>query len=220
MLSNTVTHTKITTDLGRCNGFTLLEVLIALSIFAILGLASYQLLGTEVRTQLALQNQSLEQNHWQLGMMRLTRDLQQAVNRGIREDYGLREPALLGNEDSIIFTRHGWVNPLQRSRSDLQRVAYRIQQDTDGQPYLQRSFWFYLDRAPATEPVNQQLLPGIEQLKLRYLQVGSQEWLTVWPPLNQATSGLPEAIEVTVHSSDWGDIQRLVTLQLTREKLQ
>ncbi len=203
--------------LCRSRGFTLLEVLIALSIFAILGLASYKLLSTELQTQSALEQQSQQQNHWQRGMARLTQDLQQATNRSIREDYGEREAALIGDDAGIVFSHLGWMNPLQRTRSDIQRVAYRIQQDDEGQSYLQRSFWFQLDRAPASEPVRQQLLPGVQQLQLRYYHAERQQWLPFWPPVDEPNIGLPQAIEVTLVSPELGEIQRLVSLHVRRE---
>lgn len=201
----------------KAPGFTLLEVLIALSIFAIMGLASYHLLSGETRTQQALAEHSDKHDHWQRGMMRLTQDLQQAVNRSIREDYGTRKPALIGDSDTLTFTRQGWSNPLHQQRSDLQRVDYRIATAAGNLPYLQRSFWLALDRAPASQSINQQLLPGVEQLQLRYFHPEHKVWVQQWPPLEEPDIGLPQAIEVVLSSNDYGQITRLVSLKPKRE---
>lgn len=200
----------------RQQGFTLLEVLIALSIFAIMGLASYHLLSGEAQTQKALEQASNSQNYWQRGVLRLTQDLQQAINRGIREDYGEREPAMRGVSDSITFTRQGWSNPLHRLRSDLQRVDYRIAADND-QFYLRRSYWPHLDRSPGSKPVEQVLVPDVKQVQFRYFHQNRKQWLPLWPPLEEHDIGLPQAIEVTLMSHRYGDIQRLVTLTQARE---
>lgn len=201
-------------------GFTLLEVLIALSIFAIMGLASYHLLSGEVRTQTQLEKQSAEHNSWQRGMMRLTQDLQQIIPRTIREDYGDREPALKGDSDSLSFTRQGWNNPLQRSRSDLQRVHYQISRDDD-LSYLSRHFWPHLDRAPGSEPIEQKILLGVDDLKIRYYHVEDSQWLNQWPPLAATPSkidiSLPQAIEITLSGPQFGEVQRLITLTTRRE---
>lgn len=204
----------------KCAGFTLLEVLIALSIFAIMGLASYHLLSGEARTQQVLTAQSDRHDHWQRGMMRLTHDLQQAVNRSIREDYSTRRPSLAGDSDTLTLTRLGWSNPLHQSRSELQRVGYQLVTSADNVPYLQRSFWFALDRAPASKPITQQLLPGVEQLQLRYFHPEQKIWLQQWPPLEEPHIGLPQAIEVVLTSSDYGQIVRLVSLKTHREPQQ
>lgn len=201
----------------QTQGFTLLEVLIALSIFAIMSLASYQLLNGETRTQQALTAHSDKHDHWQRGMMRLMQDVQQAVDRGIREDYGTRDAALIGDTDTLTFTRQGWSNPTHQLRSDLQRVDYRVATAADNRPHLQRSFWFALDRAPASQVITQQILPDIEQLQLRYLHPEHHVWLPQWPPLEEPEIGLPQAIEVVLTSSDYGQITRLVSLKTRRE---
>lgn len=200
----------------RQQGFTLLEVLMAMSIFAILGLASYHLLSGEMHTQKALEQASNSQYYWQRGVLRLTQDLQQAINRSIREDYSDREPAMRGASDSITFTRQGWSNPLHRQRSDLQRVDYRIAAKSDSY-YLRRSYWPHLDRSPGSEPVQQLLLPDVQQVQFRYFHQKRKQWLPLWPPLEEPDIGLPQAIEVTLMSHRYGDIQRLVTLTLARE---
>lgn len=201
----------------RSAGFTLLEVLIALSIFAIMSLASYQLLSSEARTQQTLAAQSEQHNHWQRGMTRLTQDLQQTVERSIREDYGTRKPALIGDSDTLTFTRQGWGNPLHQTRSELQRVDYRIATGEDNAPYLQRSFWFALDRAPASPSIAQKLLPNVEQLQLRYYHPDRKLWLQQWPPFEEPDAGLPQAVELVLTSREYGQIYRLISLKVQRE---
>lgn len=203
----------------RQRGFTLLEIMIALSIFAIMGLASYQLLRGEVLAQQRLQVASDRLNHWQRGMLRLSQDLLQISPRAIREDYGAAEAALVGESDSVTLTRGGWSNPLQRPRSDLQRVHYRVVADEDDGYYLQRSFWPNLDRAPGSEPVSQTLIPGVESISLRYFDGENNEWREQWPPLAAGLSDirrLPQAIEITLNSAHFGTIRRLVTLSVNR----
>lgn len=195
-------------------GFTLIEVLIALTIFAIMGLASYQLLSGEVRVQQQLQQASQRIHHLQRGMQRLSQDLRQIVLRPVRADYGDNEPALIGNSDSITFTRNGWSNALGRPRSDLQRVHYEIILQ-ENNSYLERQFWNSLDRAPGSEPVRQLVLPDITEIRLRYLDSEKEQWLEHWPPNGEASNDLllPLAIEFTLMSSSYGEITRLLTLR-------
>ncbi|MYM62970.1 type II secretion system minor pseudopilin GspJ [Pseudomaricurvus sp. HS19] len=193
-------------------GFTLLEVMVALGIFAILSLASWKLLSQELDNQRRLQSHSESLNHWRRAMGRLTEDLQQVSERSIRLEYGERQAALVGDSDALTFTRRGWSNPLQLPRSDLQRVSYQLEW-IDGQRWLTRHFWPQLDRAPGSEAVSQRLLPDIEQLQLRYFDTRQQRWLPQWDARQNANSALPQAIEITLHSVAMGEVSRVVTLR-------
>ena len=197
-------------------GFTLLEVMIAMSIFAILGLASYQLLSSELRTQERLQSRGDLNDQWQRSMMRLTRDLQQLVARSHREDYGETRAALISDGDTLELTRQGWSNPLQRPRSELQRVSYQLISSEDNS-YLQRHFWPQLDRAPGSHGVQQKLFAGTLDWQLRFYDGEERQWHERWPPYDDAVHSLPQAIEVTLNSETLGDVQRLVTLSPTTD---
>jgi len=219
------------------SGFTLLEVMIAMSIFAIMGLASYQLLSGEIRIQERLQQHSDRHNSWQRSMMRLSRDIQQIVDRGIREDYGEHEAALISDGQSLQLTRQGWSNPLERPRSELQRVHYSLQSHDNlpvngaSQPTknsssnvekrysLRRQFWPTLDRAPGSEAIQQTLFMGVTDLRLRFFQGGTRQWMTQWPTSDDEASELPQAIEITLTSDLYGETQRLFTLTPTTDDM-
>ena len=81
----------------------------------------------------------------------MDRDFIQLRYREIRDELGDRKAAVAVNEGyyPIEFTRQGWNNPLQRARSELQRVAYVVEGDS-----LERHVWFVLDE-PGFEPVSQ-----------------------------------------------------------------
>ncbi|NIB44469.1 type II secretion system minor pseudopilin GspJ [Pseudomaricurvus alkylphenolicus] len=197
-------------------GFTLLEVMIALSIFAIMGVAAYQLLSGELRTQQALEDISGRRDDWQRGMLRLSNDLRQLTDRSIRDDYGEQEYALQGSSDQMSLTRNGWPNPLERQRSNLQRIHYRLSEDDQGNPFLGRLYWHSLDRAPGVEPITQKLLPGVENISIRYFDEETREWHSQWPPANFGFGGgqtyqLPQAVEITLDTLDQGQITRLIT---------
>ena len=184
-------------------GFTLLEVLVALGIFAILSLASYTLLSQELRNQQQLQAHSESLNQWRRALQRVSEDLQQISERPVRLEYGEREAALVGRPELMRFTRRGWSNPLQLPRSDLQRVEYQLEW-LDGSRWLTRRYWPQLDRAPGSAPVIQRLLPDIDQLQLRYFDPQAQRWLTQWDESGSSShhnSALPQAIEITLHSA-------------------
>lgn len=215
-------------------GFTLLEVMIAMSIFAIMGVASYQLLSGEIRTQKRLQAHSERQDHWQRSMMRMSRDLQQLISRSVRQDYGDQQSALVSDGQSLQFTRGGWSNPIGRTRSNLQRLEYSLQVDAGSvstdyttrakrnnsdAPYLRRRFWSHLDRAPGSEPIQQMLFVGLEDIRLRFFHAEKRVWLSRWPENDDLEQNLPQAIEITLVTAEYGDMQRVITYTPTTDDM-
>lgn len=202
----------------RANGFTLLELLIAMSIFAVMAAMAYGGLSSviEARTQVdaALErNQRLQQT-----IFRLQSDLGQIAARGIRDEFGDARPALSGDTDTVLaFTRHGWRNPLNESRSHLQRLRYRLDEDSR----LVRAHWRVLDRAQDSVPVETVLLEDVERLEWRFLSA-TREWQGRWPPPTTGgppgnTPGpeqdtLPIAVELRLTTENHGEIRQLFAI--------
>ena len=144
----------------------------------------------------------------------LGRDIEQAINRPIRDEYGTTVGAMVAVETGrfqLELTRTGWRNPAGRARSNLQRVAYGLRDDGT----LVRAYWNVLDRAQDSEPLESVMLDGVEKLELRFLDADRQ-WQSSWPsnPLtgqlsNPASGVPPRAIEVTVETKAEGRITRL-----------
>jgi len=187
-------------------GFTLLEVLIAMAIFSIVGLASFQLLQSVRGIDRATNQQTAAYRELVRSLSIMDRDFIQLVYREIRDELGDRRAAVSVNEGyyPIELTRQGWNNPLQRPRSELQRVGYQV---VEGE--LQRHLWFVLDRAEDTEPVVQTLMSGIQGLSVYLVMADGDR--------RESISGddldeLPVAIELTISSDNWGDITRFYDL--------
>lgn len=205
------------------NGFTLLELMVALSIFSIMGLSAYRLLSGETLVQTHLEDHSAELQQWQRGVGRLTADLRQIAPRSVRIEYGDTEPALYGTSETLTLTRYGWENPLRKARSQLQRVEFGLTSTEDHLTFLQRSVWPVLDRAPDSRPLNQNILPRVSDVQWQYMDADKQ-WLNHWPPNNTSDNSppspqlLPLAIQVTLQSQNFGEISRLIVLKAWHEE--
>lgn len=204
----------------RQRGFTLLELLVALALFGVLSLLTYTSLRgmIDARQQVATQSQSLAE--LQIALARLGLDLQQARDRGLRDEYGQRQPALLYGAlpaAGLEFSRAGRRAYGNRPGAPLQRVRYRLE---DGE--LLRETWPVLDRGPGLQPFTQPILSGVEEFELRFLDQQGQ-WRNHWPPQSfnsGAESGtgadqlLPRAVEVWLELAEWGRIRRLFPLAM------
>src|SRR3989344_4488682 len=128
----------------RHRGFTLLELLVAIGIFALISGIAYGSLTRLMSDRARLQS---EQEFWRVLSLTLTRvedDLSQARERSVRDVIGFTQPAFRGHPTdtratgapSVEFTRGGVLTFSDEARSDLQRVAYRL---VDGK--LMRLTW-------------------------------------------------------------------------------
>ncbi|HLR17780.1 MAG TPA: type II secretion system minor pseudopilin GspJ [Alcanivoracaceae bacterium] len=192
-------------------GFTLLEVIIAIAIFAAMYvLAQYAFTQSlDQRAMLAEHAEMKEEK--QRALLFLTQDIEQLIARPVRDNYGDLQPALLGTLDTLSFSRLGWANVMDlRQRSQIQRVHYAVD---DGQ--LVRYHWPYLDSQVDAEPIATPLLNGVEEVRWRYLaaQNNAMEWQELWPPLaaehtHALYQPLPLSLELMVYFKDGSELHR------------
>ena len=193
----------------RQQGFTLLELLVSLAIFALIGAMAYGGLQQVLEQRQATEVRSQQLAGLQKSYRIMQRDLEQVINRGIRNQFGDPIDALVGGSgyDGIEFSRAGHANPAGFLRSDLQRVAYVPDQDT-----LLRRTWRVLDRAQDSLPDEEVLVEGLQQFTIRFLD-DADEWRDNWPPQQTQTqtggvgvTDLPRAAQVEIVLDDVGTL--------------
>lgn len=192
-------------------GFTLLELLVAVAILAMIAVGSYRLLAGTVATREQGQQHMQALHDLQKAEMILQRDLLQTAARPIRDEFGDNQPGFLLQQDNVMeFTRRGWRNPLQENRSDLVRVRYRVANEQ-----LIRERWTMLDRDRASTPEKTVLLDHVQDFRLQVFANGG--WMTLWPTLAQSQKKavdipLPEAVEITFNLEPYGAVRRVIPL--------
>lgn len=211
-------------------GLTLLEVLIALSIFAMIGVASFRVLSSVVDTQKVGDVHSQQLTRLQKVLTLIDADLEQVVERNIRiSEAEVAEYLEVKTGDyALQFTRGGWRNPLQLSRSSLQRIAYdvgphpdRDKQESshyqDDKNYLRRHYWRVLDRESSEGVIVQALLADVTDLTVAVINKNGR--FTQWPvpkrgaPKAQTEddkkANKPLALEFSFIHSSHGQLTRL-----------
>jgi general secretion pathway protein J len=204
----------------RRAGFTLIEVVIAIFIAAIMFSIGYRALNQAMVNREAINVAQARVTEIQRGMRVVAQDFAQLAARAARDTQGTGElqPAVSSNNRDntvITFSRTGWSNPAGIQRPAEQRVRYRF---VDGS--LIRDYWLSVDPALNTEPRQRVLLTRVKSVEVRFLSPVTRDWRTEWPvvsgtgpvsPLNvdQLLLTRPLAIELTVVLEDWGRIQRV-----------
>lgn len=197
-------------------GFTLLEVLVALAIFAIIGTVAFSAVQRGVDTTERLAEQRRFWQDLDAAFRLLAQDLEMAIARapripgqqGLRafEGYGRGRPGRGG--ELLRLTRAGVTSVREGPVSPYRRVTYRIEEGR-----LYRGAWHRLDVSVRREPREAQLLRGIEDHRIEYWQDEGQRWIGQWPR-RLATGdgdepGLPEAVRLRLDFGDRGAFQRI-----------
>ena len=169
-------------------GFTLVEMLVSLVIFALLASAGVGLLRASVSTQEAV-DRSLGRVSAQerLGAL-FNADIGQAIARPVTGLGAAREAPFDGSATAMSLTRAGWANISDQPRSSLQRVDWRI-----GEGGVARVAHLFLDGTDPGQPAL--MMRDVGQIGFRYRRVDGS-----WS--NQFRSSerelLPAAVEMTI----------------------
>lgn len=186
-------------------GFTLLEVLVAIAIFSVVSLASFTIFDTVLKGEEISKSRSERQNELQRAFLLMERDFTQIAKRSMRmngeapsENFlQTADDSFLDNEQAIAFVRNGWTNPgLLLPRSDMQNVAYRLEDET-----LQRLHFNFVDAVVGQEPRVRPLISQVSSVEFEYYD--GNQWQKKW-----SSEKLPQAIAIEIETLDFGLIRR------------
>ena len=189
-------------------GFTLIEMLIALTIFGMLTAAGVALLSVSARTQETADRLLAEFGQVRRLSALLTADLGQAAARMHRDSDGRPQRAFAGatgqDDMLLLFVRRGWEDG--EGASGAQRVGYRI---AEGQ--LQRVAFSRVDGAG--QAIVSPLIDEVRGVRLRYRDERG-DWRPQWADPDPIR--LPTAVELVVDSARYGPVRMLFTVGGTR----
>ncbi|MDR7194392.1 type II secretion system minor pseudopilin GspJ [Luteimonas terrae] len=191
----------------RARGFTLIEVLVSLAIFAMLAAAAVGVLAWTADQQDVIRARMDRTAELQRAHALLKADLGQAAVRRTRRSDGVAElsaftaaPPDDRSRPLMGFVRRGWENPDDAPRASMQYVEYRV---ADGS--LQRSTRAALDGTSAAAP--QVLLDGVESVRASYYARGF--WSDGW---GGGLDALPQAVALEMDVRDFGHVRQVFLL--------
>ena len=197
-------------------GFTLIEVLLSLMVFALLGVAIHGVLSNTIKGHENIQTQNSALTQLQRVFTMMESDIVQMAQRQIRLDgeqpikVFFRSGEYMFDSESIGFglVRDGWTNPgMVLPRSELQPVAYRVVEN-----HLQRLYFNFVDNESGTEPKVQVLLPGVTALTIQYFS--KDEWFDTL-----TEQRIPRLIKVGIETESYGLIERVFpVITVTKEQ--
>ena len=197
----------------RRKGFTLVELLVALAIFAILSAFAYRGLTAMLDRREALERESRKWRDLSVFVGRLERDLSAVLDRVAVGASGTElspvSSALeTAQREGLALTRSG--APLhENTLAAPQRIAYRLLEDR-----VERLAWSSVDAPPRAEPVAVPVLAGVAGLAFRFLDTRG-EWRTSWG-LPGSNERLPAAVEVTLSLASGEKLVRMVDMPRSR----
>ena len=177
----------------RCcaqSGFTLIEILAALAIFAIMAVLSYRALAAVLDSRAQLNAETEKWRNSALFFTRVEQDLQSFLNRPVRSPDDLQAAAFSVNPDStaestLTFTRGGFAQA-EGTLAAPQRVGYRLRE-----AHVELLLWPALDSAPRATAQAFMVLPNVSDFKVRALDARGI-WHERWPVPSNQTGNPPE----------------------------
>lgn len=193
----------------KLSGYTLIEIMVALIVFAILATLTATAMYHTFETRAHVNEHANRLNQLQQSLIIMERDVKQATNRPVLNQDMLMQPALIGQSDYVEFTRGGIINPEGIAKtSSLQRVAFLCK----GQQLIRRS-WPRLDAPKQSSSHDKLILDNLEHCSFGYLSQ-KRELLKDWRQQegllrHQRKAALPLAVQFNLTLSDQGNMNLL-----------
>lgn len=177
-------------------GFTLIEIMIALIVFAILAMITSSVLVQTLHIQERVNAHNDDTVKLELTLSLLQQDTTHFISRAVRGNEMHLFPSIIAQPTYIEFTRGGILNPLAtEQRSELARVAYVCENHQ-----LIRRVWQQLDTPDRQDFRDTMLLSDLKQCRFDYMGLHNQ-FVETWyqaaaEPRRAIPFFLPKAIRV------------------------
>lgn len=200
-------------SIKRKQGFTLIEILIALFIFAIISMILVGALRSVIEAEAGTERNAERLRSVQMALLLISRDMEQSVARPVLNASGGEEAAFIGAPHDVTFTHAGFVSvPGTVAKSSLERTRYTWHDNA-----LWRISWQAVDNAPKAQSHERLLLSNVESVDFTYMD-NNQHFYSSWPGGAQNKQPLPKAVRMVLTLSNWGRLSQLYVIPVTSTK--
>jgi len=198
---------------AKRRGFTLLEVLIAIAIVALIAVLGYRALAALSDSETRLAAEATRWRTLDLFFARLEGDMRQALPRSARSGNVREAPWLafvsnsMGNagDSAVVFSRAGPEFNIEPGSAG-QRLGYRLRDGT-----VEVLYWASYDRPQDAQATSYALLTDVARFRMTYL-ARDNTWVNNWPIAGDAD--LPRAVRVELTLNSGETIERWLALRL------
>ena len=189
-------------------GFTLVEILIALAILALLSVMGYRAVAALAGTESHLSAEAQRWRDLDGAFTRFEADCREAEPREVRVGAGM-ESAWFATVDArgnsvLRISRAGPEFTLEPGSAG-QRIGYRVENGR-----LEVLYWPALDLPEHAVPAAYALAGDVASLRLAFLD-SHGAWRDRWPVLGE--SALPRAVRLTLQLTSGEALERWIALQ-------
>ncbi|MCH7312836.1 type II secretion system minor pseudopilin GspJ [Acinetobacter sp. ANC 3882] len=195
------------------SGFTLVELLVAIAIFAVLSMLGWKVFDYLLKVKDRNAEHELHLFALQDAYQQVLRDSLQIIPLTANDGRQL-QAALVLNNGSFIFSKAGVSDPLKQGLSPYERIEYRYD---SAQKKVYRLKYSNLNIPNRVQPVSSTLLENVDQFKVMVL---NPQELMQWPENNDPSNiaelkKLPLGIKIqlTVAGTDYEWIYSLLNTQ-------
>jgi general secretion pathway protein J len=205
----------------EASGFTLIEVLVALVVFAVLSGLAYRSLSVVLDSRRHIDRENHKWREVALFLARVEQDVATAVPRPVRDAGDAVAPAVAGTpnparayEGQLVLTRTAFAADPGGAESP-RRLGYRLRSGT-----VELLAWTVLDQGPRTAPTVVAALRDVKEMQVRFLDRRGQ-WHVQWPPAGATApqKAVPAGVEVALTLVSGERVVRLMSTATRQPQL-
>lgn len=180
-------------------GFTLIELMVAILIFAVISIISYRTLASLVTTKQIVTTTQDKWNGIGNAISWLTTACSRAIPLVVRDENGVIIPAVIGKDNisgkfdaQLELTLSGYIRDPIYGSAAPKRLGFRY---INNQLFLVT--WPALNRVITTQPQVDLLMDQVASFKQAFLYPDKQ-WRDEWPPRGVSVDKMPYGLKVII----------------------